>query len=246
MQTYQPHPIPRLNYERILRSLFNGPSIVIIGGTWKTGKTDFALKISEDLKTLGIITEASSNIDTFGYYPQITDLISLKQWLYATRNRKLYIFDEASEHLPNTRGMSGKSVGIKGIIPQISKAHGRMIVIGHNIKKIDSETYDTTWCRALIMKPMKPYVYQPAVVYSPLFPKPVSIKTISPTKIKFDPYSLAPFTERPEKMVYFKTEDEQLLWSWANGTSAKELGKDNIQINRLTRKFVKNVLESRL
>lgn len=242
MQTLH-RPLHRLDYQDILNRLFNGPSIVIIGGTWKTGKTDFALKISEDLKNLGIITEIATNIDTYNHYPQISDLISLKQWLYSTRNRKLYIFDEASEHLPNTRGMSGKSVGIKGIIPQISKAHGRMIIIGHNIKKIDAEAYDTTWCRALIMKPMKPYIYFPAIVYSPLFPKPISIKQISPTKIKFDPYSLAPFTERPEKQIYFKEESKQRLWTWSNGATCKELGINNMQINRLLRDYVHKTLE---
>jgi len=203
MQSLAPPIHSRLNWSQILYRLFNGPSIVIIGGTWKTGKTDFGLKITEDLIKLGIVTEVAANIDTKGHYPQITDLISLKQWLYGTRNRKLYIFDEASEHLPNTRSMCGKSVGIKSLIPQVSKAHGRMIIIGHNIKKIDAEAYDTTWCRALIMKPLKPYTYMPARIYSPLFAKPILLSKISPTKISFDPYTLAPFTERPESTVYF-------------------------------------------
>lgn len=201
---------------KILFMLFRGPSIVVIGGSWKTGKTDFGLRISELLLEYGIVSQVASNIDTMGFYPQLTDLVSLKNWLYASKARKLYIFDEASEHLPNTRGMSGKSVGIKGLIPQISKAHGRMIVIGHNISKVDKEVYDDTWCRALILKPNRPYCFQPAIIYSKLLPKPFRLVKICPTKIKFDPYTLAPFSERPEKAVYFKNVDKQLLWQWAN------------------------------
>jgi hypothetical protein len=239
----QLEPLNRYSYSNILRRLFNAPSIVVIGGTWKTGKSDFGLKISEDLFKLKIISECASNIDTEGKYPLIADLVSLKQWLYSTKNRKLYIFDEASEHLPNTRGMSGKSVGIKSIIPQISKAHGRMIIIGHNIKKIDSEAYDPTWCRAIIMKPQKSFTYVPAIVYSTLFPRPLKLTSISPTTIKFDPYNLAPFTEKPEGVIYFKEEDKQKLWEWANGKSGEALGLHPMQLNRLARAFIRKQLE---
>ena len=228
----------------ILFRLFRGPSIVVIGGTWKTGKTDFALRISECLLSYGIVSQVASNIDTQGTYPLISDLISLKAWLYASKARKLYIFDEASEHLPNTRGMSGKSVGIKGLIPQISKAHGRAIFIGHNIKKVDKEVYDETWCRALIMKPLRPYCYTPAIIYSNLLPRPILIKEIQQTKVPFDPYVLAPFTERPVNGVYFKDEDKNLLWKWANN-DPEVIGKiARMTIHRKLKQYIKQTLEN--
>jgi hypothetical protein len=139
--------------------------------------------------------------------------------------------------------MSGKSVGIKGLIPQISKAHGRMIIIGHNIEKIDKEAYEKTWCRAVIMKPLKPYTYTPAYIYSPLWKKPFCLNKISPTKIKFDPYSLAPFTEAPPKQIYFREEKKQMLWEWANGKSNTQLGLHPMQINRIVRDYVRKSLE---
>jgi hypothetical protein len=231
------------SYQQILTKLFDRPSIVIIGGTWKTGKTDFGLKMSEDCLALDLVSEVASNIDTQGHYPQLSDLVSTKQWLYQNSKRKLYIFDEASEHLPNTRTMCGKSVGIKSLIPQISKAHGRMIVIGHNISKVDKEVYDKTWCRGLIMKPCIPYKYTPAIIYSDFFPRPLRINQISPTKIKFDPYTLAPFTERPEKQVYFKEETKNKLWTWSNGATCKTMGVTTMQINRLVRDYVRKSLE---
>jgi len=207
------HPI---TFRSILYRLFRGPSIVVIGGSWKTGKTDFSLRISELLTHYGIVSKVASNIDTLGFYDQLTDAMSLKNWLYGSNARKLYIFDEASEHLPNTRGMSGKSVGFKGLIPQVSKAHARMLVIGHDIKKVDSEIYNDTWCRALILKPNTPYRYAPAMIYSKLLPRPFKLAKIEPTKIKFDPYTLAPSTEKPENKIFFKDADKQLLWKWAN------------------------------
>lgn len=225
----------------ILFRLFRGPSIVVIGGGWKTGKTDFALRISELLMAYGIVTKTASNIDTLGFYDQLTDALSLKNWLYGSVARKLYIFDEASEHLPNTRGMSGKSVSFKGIIPQVSKAHARMIVIGHDIKKVDSEIYNDTWCRALILKPLNPYRYKPAIIYSKLLPRPFKLTEIQPTKIKFDPYSLAPFTERPEGKVFFKDADKELLWKWAN-RDPSVVGKIHRQI--LHYKLVKYIKEN--
>jgi len=203
------------SFRQILFRLFRGPSIVVIGGSWKTGKTDFSLRLSELLIQYGIVSKVASNIDTLGHYDQLTDAISLKNWLYGSQARKLYIFDEASEHLPNTRGMSGKSVSFKGLIPQVSKAHARMIIIGHDIKKVDSEMYNDTWCRALILKPNTPYRYMPAMIYSKLLPRPFKLAKIEQTKIKFDPYTLAPFTEKPEKEVFFKDADKQLLYKWA-------------------------------
>jgi len=234
------------SYQNILTKLFNKPSIVIIGGSWKTGKTDFGLKISEDCMNLDLISECASNIDTEDFYPQLTNLVDVKQWLYRNKARKLYIFDEASEHLPNTRGMSGKSVGIKSLIPQISKAHGRMIVIGHNINKVDKEVYDKTWCRGLIMKPLTPYCYKPAILYSDFFPRPLKISEISPTKIKFDPYSLAPFTEKPENGVFLKDADKQLLLNWAHGSNYKALGLMPMQLHRKLKAYVLNSLEAEL
>lgn len=241
MQTNSPGPV---TFRSILFRLFRGPSIVVIGGSWKTGKTDFALSISEKLRAYNIVSQCASNIDTGGFYPQLTDAMSLKNWLYGSTARKLFIFDEASEHLPNTRGMSGKSVSIKGLIPQVSKARARMIIIGHDIKKVDSEVYNDTWCRAIILKPMTPYKYEPAMIYSKLLPRPFKLSSIQPTKIKFDAYSLAPFTERPEKSIYFKDADKDLLYKWATG-DASVIGKiPRMTIHRKLKQFIKQTLEA--
>lgn len=231
-------------WEYALHRLFDHPSIVLIGGTWKSGKTDFSLKIAEDLKKIhymgtNLIQEVASNIETFGTYPQISDLISLRQWLYGSNRRKLYIFDEASEHLPSRRAMSRKNVGFIQIIPEISKAHARMIVVGHQLLKIDSQLLDDTWCRGAFLK----LELKKAQLISYLMPQPYIFDNIPPTTIKFDPYAIAPFTERPPKEEMFKDADLQKLWDWAHGKSWKELFKHPNECNRFVRSNVVKLLE---
>jgi hypothetical protein len=225
-----------------LRKLFSYPSLVVIGGAWKTGKTDFSLKISEDLTKIGLIHETASNIETFGHYPLISDLVSLKQWLYSNNKLKLYIFDEASEHLDSRRAMSSKNVGFINIIPQISKAHAKMIVVGHQLLRVDKTLLDDTYCRGVFLKTE----LKSAKLISHLLNHPYTFRNLSPTTVKFDPYAIAPFTEKPINAIYFKQEDKQLLWKWANGSNYKELGLKPMQLHRRLQKFIRETLENEL
>jgi len=232
----------------VLHKLFDYPSIVLIGGKWKTGKTDFALFIAETLLKLPygqgggtMITEVASNIETnrkdFQY---IFDLVSLRRWLYGSNKRKLYIFDEASEHLPSRRAMASKNVNFIQLIPEISKAHGRMIVIGHQLLTIDKTLLDDVWCRGVFIK----INLKKAELFSSLFIQPFVFSDIPPTSIKFDPYSIAPFQEMPSGKLIFKDKDKQVLWEWSNGKSVKALGLHAMQLNRLLRKYIRNSLEN--
>jgi hypothetical protein len=225
--------------------------MVLIGGIWKSGKTDFALKISEDLKHIPykvtendpdkkLIEQVASNIETFGTYPLISDLISLRQWLYDSPKRKLYILDEASEHLSSRRSMSSKNVGFVELIPEISKAHGRLIVIGHQLLRVDSTLRDETYCRGAFIK----LTLKKAQLISPILNHTYQFNNILPTNVKFDPYAIAPFTEKPQGSIFFKDSDRQLLWNWVNGKSIKELGVHPMQLNRIVRKYIANSLEN--
>lgn len=230
------------NWAYCLRKLFSYPSMVLIGGAWKTGKTDFSLKISQDLIILGLIHECASNIETFGHYPLISDLVSLRQWLYKDNRRKLYIFDEASEHLDSRRAMSSKNVGFINLIPQISKAHAKMIVVGHQLMRVDKTLLDDTYCRGVFIKTE----LKSAKLLSHLLSHPYTFRNLPPTTVKFDPYAIAPFLEKPIGQVYFKDEDKQLLWKWANGQSYKDLGVHAMQLHRKLQKFVLSCLENEL
>lgn len=242
--------IPKIknNWRYALHKLFDHPSVVLIGGVWKSGKTDFALYIAETLQKMPfgnngqekVVNEVASNIDTKGHYPYIYDLVTLRQWLYATNHRKLYILDEASEHLPSRRAMSSKSVGFISIIPEISKAHGRLLVVGHQLLTIDKTMLDEVWCRGVFLK----LGLKKAQLISHLIPRPFAFNNIPRTSITFDPYSIAPFQEQPSGKLLFKDSDQQMLWEWSNGKSYKELNIHSMTLNRLLRKYVKITLEN--
>ncbi|MEM5867576.1 MAG: hypothetical protein QXG39_06620, partial [Candidatus Aenigmatarchaeota archaeon] len=98
-------------FDQILKRIFSVPTMVLIVGDWKTGKTDFALLIAERLLELEIVKKVASNIETKD--PRITFISSLerlKQWLHMDKIRKLYILDEAGVHIPRRTPMKEKNV----------------------------------------------------------------------------------------------------------------------------------------
>lgn len=240
---------PQVNkWHHALHLLFDHPSVVLIGGVWKSGKTDFALYIAETLQQMPfgdngkekVITDIASNIDTKGHYPYIHDQVTLRQWLYSNNHRKLYVLDEASEHLPSRRSMSTKSVGFISIIPEISKAHGRLLIVGHQLQTVDKTLLDEVWCRGIFIK----LGLKKAQLISHLLNVPYSFENIPPTSVSFDAYAIAPFQENPSGTLLFKDKDQQLLWEWCNGKSIRELDVHSMALNRLLRKYVKTTMEN--
>jgi len=224
----------------VLRKLFSIPSVVLIGGKWKLGKTDFALLIAETLQKLKLITEVASNIYTSDHYPQITDLVTLKHWLYETRHLKLYILDEANLHLQKRRWMSSKNVEIIKLLPEISKAHSRMIIVGQELYEIDSILTNPTWIRGLFIKEKLKKVK----VISNLLKKEYTFWDVPKTSIPFDPYTIAPLTENPDITNIFKDKDYNTMYEWAKGKNYASCGFNHPQqFNRWLRKNVLKLLE---
>ncbi len=229
--------------------MFEIPSVVLIGGIWKTGKTDFALYISEKLMKIPswkdprmtIISQCASNIDTEGTFPQITDLISLKRWLYETKQNKLFILDEANVHLMSRRAMSKKNVEIIRLLGEVSKAHARMIVIAQELTKVDKEFLNPTWVRGVFIK----QGLKKAQLISHLVTHDFTFLQIPKTSIPFDPYSVAPLTEEPPPELLFKDEDLSKLWQWSTTEASMfDLGFKHPQtFNRWVKKQTGKLLE---
>lgn len=235
--------------ETIFRVLFRVPGVVLIEGEGKIGKTDCGLWLTEQLLVIPIrenehlvssVDDIATNIDTKGRYTQISDSINLKQWMYSNNHRKCYVMDEANEYLTNLRVMSSLNVGFTRLLPQVTKAHCRMIIIGHDFQGIDKNILRHAWCKGMIRKTS----LKTAEVISILLPRIYSLKNIPRTNVKFDPYAIAPFTEKPEGKTYFKDTDKQLLWDWSNGKTIKDLGILGMTLNRLVRKYVRGTLEN--
>lgn len=246
---YQPEKV--YSWATILRKLFEVPGVVSIQGPGKCGKTDFALKISEDLKKVSaqdssakrfepLIHDVASNIDTGGHYQQVYDLVTLKNWLYGSNRRKLFIMDEANEHLSNLRVMSGQNVGFGRLLPQVTKAHARMIVVGHSLQRVDGSILDDAWCKGIFFKEN----LKIAQLFSHLFSRPQRFVNINKTKVWFDPYAVAPFQEKASGTLLFKDSDLQMLWDWSQGKTYKDLGCHQMQLHRKLKKYVAQTLEN--
>ena len=223
-----------------LKRLFDIPSLVLIVGKWKVGKTDFALLIGELLLKLNLIDKMASNIETID--PRVTfisDLVNIKRWLHADRSTKLYILDEANTHLIRRRAMSRKNVEAIAILPEISKAHGRIIVIGHDEKNMDSAFTSSVYLRGIFEK----HTQKSVSLISDRLTDNYDFYNLPRTTIKFDPYLIAPFTIKPKADQVFDNVDHQLLHRWVNGESNKELGFDHqMKFKRWMKKTVRALL----
>lgn len=232
-------------FDQILKRIFSVPTMVLIVGDWKTGKTDFALLIAERLLELEIVKKVASNIETKD--PRITFISSLerlKQWLHMDKIRKLYILDEAGVHIPRRTPMKEKNVQAIQLLPEISKAHARLIVVAQDPDGIDSQFLNPVWCKAIFVKDG----LKNARLISDQFETVIKLSDIPKTTIAFDPYAIAPFTlTEPLRMPTWvlKNEEYKILWQWAiEGKSYKDIGIHRMQLRRLLQKFVANVLKS--
>ena len=208
-------------------------------GIWKLGKTNLGLYLSQILLKYGIVHEVATNINTFGHYPQVADLYTLRAWLFRNRFRKLYIFDELNVHAPRRRAMSNKNIGILQVFPEISKARARIIGIGHELLKTDKDLMSYGIVRALFIKTS----LKNARLISHLFKGNKNIPNLPATTIKYDPYETAPFTERPLAKFMFKDEDLQKFYNWAKGGTWRSLFSNPNECNRFVRRMSLRLLE---
>jgi len=238
------------DFDMCVKVFFDQPAtMVLIVGDWKTGKTDFSLLLAERMLKLGIVEKVASNIETKSDMIKfISDLPTLKEWLFGDNSRKLYIFDEAGLHVHRRRSMSAKNIAIVTLMPEISKAHARLIMILHNVEGFDKELTSTVWCKGLIEKDNKYHVR--FISLTKPFPNgefSMEFYPIPKTNIPFDPYALAPFQlTRPTPIPStLKNKELQILWEWAvNNKSVQQLGLHPQQFNRIVRPFVKKVLQA--
>lgn len=238
------------DFDMCIKAFFDQPAtMILIVGDWKTGKTDFSLLLAERMLKLGIVSKVASNIETKGNsITFISDLPTLREWLYGDNIRKLYIFDEAGLHVHRRRSMSAKNIAVVTLMPEISKARARLIMILHNLEGFDKELTSTVWCKGLIEKDNK-YHARFISFTKPLPNGEFSMEffPVPKTNIPFDPYALAPFKlTRPTQIPStLKDKERQILWEWAvNNKPVHQLGLHPQQFNRIVRPFVKKVLQA--
>jgi len=183
---------PRPLLYQTLKVLFRYPIVVLLLGGWRMGKTDVALLVAHLAKKWGLIDKIGSNIWTFNN-PDVDYIITswkLKQWLHSDRLAKLYLFDEALTHIPRRTAMSHTNISMLKLLAEISKGHGRMIVISQ-VDLLDSGILNPEFCRAKWKKTSRKVM----VCKSKHHPTR-TFRNLPKSPIRFDPDRLAPFIDK--------------------------------------------------
>jgi len=138
--------------------------------------------------------------------------------------------------------MSSLNIKLLDDLQILRKYKLSLILIAPHEKYIDNATLGSDVLDARIIKnPWNPKI----ALYVDYFRStPIEFYDVPRTSVKFDTWDVAPFTEHgPKQKPKFKDRDLEILWDWSHGATVKDLGLHPQQINRLCRKFIREVLE---
>ena len=221
-----------------------------IFGRRGSGKTDLGLLIAEIVHALGLIKHVATNIKInespdFPITP-ITNLWDLKKWCKETPGPKLMALDEIGRTVSRRTPMARLNVKIINELQILRKYKLSLEVITVDQKYTDNAILGIDLLDGVFTKPV--YNNPKLALYDDnLETLQTSIYDIPRTRINFDTWDSAPFTEKPQThKPSFKDEDLSLLWDWSHGATYKQMGVHNWKLARITRKFIKETLESRV
>lgn len=221
-------------------------AFIIILGRRETGKTDFALLIAEILYNAGIVKNIATNIKIHkSPFPitHIDNLDDLRFWCKNTPGKKLFLFDEYGKVMRRRTPMSRLNIKLIDDLQILRKFKLSTVAITVNEKYIDNAVLGTDILDGYFFKPnyKNPKL---ALYFDYLENYTHTIMGIPRTSIGFDTYDVAAFKEHGvTAKPQFKDRDLEVLWDWSHGMTVKDLKLHPQQINRLTRKFIKEVLE---
>jgi hypothetical protein len=237
--------------EKIICDLFKYQApIVFITGRFGSGKTDFSLLIAEILLKNHVIQKFGSNIkvlDHKGYdYTHITNLVSLKEWLYPKHIHKLFILDEAGINVDrrNPLGKLNRQIRYLGFL--LRKFRGKLIFISQRSKDIESTFADTD----IWLATFKKFSKTEAILISNVYVDPIHFYDIPRTSLDFDTYDVALFTSEPDYTdLEAKTLERKILYEWLEhgnyGKIAKAYGLHIQQVKRMILNEVKALTQAR-
>ena len=226
-------------WESTLRKIYGGPaSVTTIKGEWKTGKTDFALYLTERLKELGLINRAAANIQCFKDkdctvrsdedITYIDNFAQLPPWLF-TGYRKAMLYDEAITSTPSRRSMSQLNTEWLKFIPELSKGRCHLIVITQEESFTEKVFFHPTFHMAswekIALGRNHPQFRKMVRLRGKEFPKPFVFRSLPPTKIIFDPYRSATWKMAPDTVENLNDDDLKICFDYANGVSYDQIVK---------------------
>jgi len=146
--------------------------------------------------------------------------------------------------------MSSLNVELLDQLQILRKYKLSLILLAPHEKYIDTAALGTDVLDAVIIK--NPYGLEDVIagrkiaLYEDLFgDRLIEFHDFPPTNVKFDTWDVAPFTKKPSptEVPKFKDTELEILWEWCHGKTIRELGIHKMQLNRIVRKFVKEVME---
>jgi len=244
MQTQQLKP----EFSKFIIKLFTrGTSaFLIIFGRRETGKTDFALLISEILYNAGIVKAVATNIKIYTspfHIEPITNLEDLRFWSKNNPGRKLFLFDEYGKAMRRRSPMSSLNVKLIDRLQVLRKFKTSTVAITVNEKYVDNASLGSDVLDGYFMKPN--YKNPKIALYNDLLEMWTrTLRGIPRTSIHFDTWDVAPFTEFGEKRKpAFKTKEKSQAWDLCHGSSGKALGLHPQQVNRIWTKILRYYME---
>lgn len=221
-------------------------SCLAILGRRQTGKTDLSLRIAEVLSKYEVIQHFCSNIKIYSspfIIEHIINLEDLESWCKNRTGKKLFIFDEAGKSLRRRTPMSKLNIRLLDNLQILRKYKLNIIIIAPDSKYLDRSALGSDVLDAVILK--QNFSNPKKALFQDLQrDNQVSLNNIQRTSIQFDTWDIAPFVEKSfnSKTPMFPEKDKQMLWEWANGKRASDIGLDRTQIRRINKKFLLEAL----
>jgi len=239
------------DFKSMIKILFSHPaSIIVVSGKMNTGKTDFALYLTENILNIGYISKVGSNIRVKDdRFERITSVEGLKKWIEKDRKvRKLFVLDECGEHIDTRNPLSRMNKELRYLGFKIRKYRGKMILIIQRLEDLES----TFRSREITLAIFKKLSKKRCMVYSDLlrekdYGDAVELKNIPRTSIKFNTYDIAPFFLEEDVLLSGRDKCCVVAKRYAEcgnfSIIAKEMDLKPMQIKRLLQDHVKHSLK---
>lgn len=236
--------------EKTILNLFKRLSVcLIVLGRRGSGKTDISFLVLETLAKFSVIPNFATNVKVYENpldIEHITNLQDLEHWCQTTVGRKLFILDEAGKSLRRRTPMSKLNVQLLDDLQILRKYKLSIIFIAPHDKYIDSAALGSDVLDAEIIKTN--FKNPKIALYIDLLENfDIGFTDIPATLIPFDTWDVAPFRKNaPPEEIKFANGDLQILWRWSNGETYKALDIHPMKLNRICRRFIKDVLENKV
>ena len=252
LKTQQPNQLPLLSYVspkwvKLIKYLFTRQTsnYLLSIGRRETGKTDMNLLIFETLYYLGYRNFATNIKIYSSYFPieHISNAEDLEEWAENVKGFKFYILDEYGKAFKRRSPMAKINLEIIEKLQTLRKYKLSLLTITIAEKFIDAAGLGADVLDGVFFKPQfkNPKI---AIYFDNIEDLRFELNDIPRTRIRFDTWDIAPFKlKRPLEKPKFKDKDLTVLWDYAHGRTAKEIGLQTTQIIRIVKKFLKDKLE---